>query len=260
MSETIAALIRLDPSVTSLQMGNTTLTDVAVQWNVLGLWALSLSHHAELDQKSNMFPEQWVADIRRHQEADVSTSDGALVAASRDAISQRVCLVVGEVRNPLQVQLAGRNPQFSSGVDGKSRARLNTLTKDWTFRTRSDDLGRGVHCQISEMEVGGGEEGTELVFEIDDIDAPWERLCREIKASGQFTSKGSGHIMFHPLEGCSGETTTVPTSAAGNGPGGVDVKKERLENGKGESSQKKKPCDNAFYYPLESGATAAGWV
>ncbi|KAL9090726.1 MAG: hypothetical protein Q9165_005214 [Trypethelium subeluteriae] len=95
---------------------------------------------------------------------------------------------------------------------------LTELTHDWQYKTNRDSDGRGMHCQIktSPVEVvyntpgdqfthrtvkrdfwnrpaegtyelrSISDGGIELFIEIDDVDAPWERLCQDIRSEGHF--------------------------------------------------------------------------
>ena len=309
MSDVIAALISLDTSVATLRIGNYTLTDAAVQWQVLDLWAQSLTIAGI--SPSDVFPPDNERGMRRLIGSTYSplvyksTSDGATLAITRDVSTNRTCLVMNEVRNPLHPKLAECHPGFVASRDGEEEDRRNILeklTKDWRYQTRCDDRGRGVHCQITtspltvaegvlEDEVVDGEpventffrypdggiyelkpmldeEGNqtlELIIEIDDIDAPWDRLCGEIKDYGQYRSTGGGHLMYNPMEGYGelehggqadqpGDGGSHPITSSSGGKGLED---EGSKDGIDEAGEQ---YDGTEFDPLQNVAVAAGWV
>ncbi|KAK3312359.1 hypothetical protein B0H66DRAFT_397342 [Apodospora peruviana] len=93
MSEVVLALISLDQSVATLRFGDAgNLTDIAVQWQVLDLWAQSLAH-AGISPSQVIFPRPTSPDndTRRRRLtvsntynslAYTSTSDGATIASA----------------------------------------------------------------------------------------------------------------------------------------------------------------------------------
>ena len=113
-----------------------------------------------------------------------------------------------------------------------------------------------------------GNETLELIIEIDDTDMPWKRLCDDIKECGQYRGTGGGHIMYNPMEGY-GELVERKSGRGGQGLDGGEARGLRTgvegdvkEDGKGreEVGEAGEYYDRSEFDPLESVASAAGWV
>ncbi|TPX13832.1 uncharacterized protein E0L32_005776 [Thyridium curvatum] len=277
MSSIIAKLLQLDANILCMSTNNTTLTESAIQWQVLDLWIEALLLAGQRPDLLLSRSEKSLLDTDYNPLRYMSTSDGASLAFTADGQSGRVCLALDEIQNALsKFVFLRRHPAMGKKIpklDNFKKDIIAEATRGWHVISPLNECRRGVHCQVktspakfichphgdyAEAVLEGsfeedelpperyevrpiGDGGMELIIEIDDIDAPWERLCQEIKDKGQFwDGKGNVVLDIRDLEKYERSNSA-----------GVDAKESAHEASQEEGQEVDR---------LQNAATAAGWV